>query len=195
MNDKLTKIFTDMFQMPQQRVNEFLANTFVVTYKKNEVISTKNSIFDRLGYIVEGAVRAYCVNEKGEDVSYLLQVDGGYIGDYESYITGKKSELILETLVHTEIVFFEKTKIEELMTKDAFWIGFAKTVSDLVFLDAKQRINGLLFFTPEQRYLNLLTKSPDVIQKIPQKYISSYLGITPQSLSRIRKRITVAVPS
>lgn len=178
-----------MFQMSEQKINEFLANTFVVTYKKNEIISTKNNVFDRLGYIIKGAVRTYYVNDKGEEISYLLHVDGGFIGDYESYIKGKKSDLVIKTLIKTEVLFFEKAKVEELMAKDVFWIGFAKTVSDLVFLDAKQRLNGLLFFTPEQRYLNLLKKSPDIIRKIPQKYISSYLGIKPQSLSRIRKRI------
>ncbi|WP_202985448.1 Crp/Fnr family transcriptional regulator [Mucilaginibacter inviolabilis] len=190
MNASIKENLLEIFQIPEQRLNELLDITYVVTYNRNEVIGTANRIFDRLGYIVDGATRAYYVNEAGEEISYLLQVNGDFLGDYESYITGKKSDLIIETLLKTEVVFFEKAKIEQLISQDVFWLGFAKKISDLVFLDAKQRINDLLFYNPEQRYLNLLKKSPGIIQKIPQKYISSYLGITPQSLSRIRKRIT-----
>lgn len=62
-------------------------------------------------------------------------------------------------------------------------------MTEVSFLEAKRRIDDLLLNTPEQRYLNLLQKAPEVLQKIPQRYISSYLGITPQSLSRIRGRI------
>ncbi len=96
---------------------------------------------------------------------------------------------VIKTLLKTEVLYFDKKDVELLIQKDIFWLGLAKHISDLVFLDAKQRLDELFFYTPEERYLNLLKKSPEILNKIPQKYISSYLGITPQSLSRIRKRI------
>jgi hypothetical protein len=62
------------------------------------MIEPKNGVFDRLGFILNGAVRIYYINEKGEDISYLLQVNNDVIGDYASYITGKKSMAIIQTL-------------------------------------------------------------------------------------------------
>ena len=176
-------------QMPIKRVEELFSICFVVTHEKNELIETKNRVFDKLGYIINGAARIYYVNDKGEEISYLLQVNGDIIGDFASYITDEKSLAKIETLLKSEVLYFEKSKLEELIQKDVFWLGFAKHLSDLAFLSAKRRLDEFYFYTPEQRYLNLLKKSPEIIQKIPQKYISSYLGITPQSLSRIRKRI------
>ncbi|MCR6639687.1 MAG: Crp/Fnr family transcriptional regulator [Sporocytophaga sp.] len=189
MMQSVKEKLVNTLQIPIDRVEELLGICVIVTHEKNEAVETKNGVFDRLGYIINGAARIYYVNEKGEEISYLLQVNEDVIGDYASYLTGEKSQAKIETLLRTEVLYFEKRSIEELITKDVFWLGFAKRISDLAFLSAKQRLDELFFYTPEQRYLNLLKKSPEILDKIPQKYISSYLGITPQSLSRIRKRI------
>ncbi len=189
MNASIRNKLSATLQLPAHRLDELLELCFTVSYLKHDAVRTANRVFDRLGYIIEGAVRTYYINEKGEEISYLLHVNHDFFGDYESYITGNKSEVWIETLWDTEVLFFGRSAIEALIRKDIFWMGFAKRISDLVFLDAKQRINDLLFYNPEQRYRNLLNRSPEIIRKIPQKYISSYLGITPQSLSRIRKRL------
>ncbi|WP_300675190.1 Crp/Fnr family transcriptional regulator [Soonwooa sp.] len=189
MTTVLKEKLAETLQLSLERVDEFLEICYVVNYDKNKMIEPKNDIFARLGFILNGAVRIYYVNEKGEDISYLLQVNNDVIGDYASYITGKKSVALIQTLLKTEVLYFDKKDVEALIQKDIFWLGLAKHMSDLAFLDAKQRLDELFFYTPEERYLNLLKKSPEILNKIPQKYISSYLGITPQSLSRIRKRI------
>ncbi len=189
MTQLLKEKLSNTLQIPLKRIEELLNICYVVMHEKNEMIETKNRVFDKLGYIINGAARIYYVSDNGEEISYLLQVNGDVIGDFASYITGEKSQANIETLLKTEVLYIEKSKLELLMKQDVFWLGFAKHLSDLAFLSAKLRLDELFFYTPEQRYLNLLKKSPEIIQKIPQKYISSYLGITPQSLSRIRKRI------
>lgn len=189
MPQMLKEKLATILQIPIERVEEFLNICFVITHEKNELIEPKNQVFDRLGYIINGAARIYYINDKGEEISYLLQVNGDVIGDFASYITGEKSQAKIETILKTEVLYFEKTKLEQLIKQDIFWLGLSKHLSDLAFLSAKRRLDELFFYTPEERYLNLLNKSPEIIQKIPQKYISTYLGITPQSLSRIRKRI------
>lgn len=176
-------------QIPTERIEELFNACYIHSHKKNEFIVTKNNNHNRLGYIINGAARIFYINEKGEEISYLLQVNNDVIGDYESFITNKPSEAKIETLMKTEVLYFEKNNLDQLVAKDIFWLGFAKYLSDLAFLSAKQRLDEIFFYTPEQRYINLLKKSPEILNKIPQKYISSYLGITPQSLSRIRKRI------
>ena len=189
MTTTLKEKLAETLQLSLERVDEFLEICYVVNYDKNKMIEPKNGVFACLGFILNGAVRIFYINEKGEDISYLLQVNNDVIGDYASYITGKKSVALIQTLLKTEVLYFDKKDVEALIQKDIFWLGLAKHMSDLAFLDAKQRLDELFFYTPEERYLNLLKKSPEILNKIPQKYISSYLGITPQSLSRIRKRI------
>ncbi len=189
MNRLQKESLSRVLQIPVGRVEELLEVSFKIIYSRNEMIDAPRGVFDRLGYIIDGAVRTYHVAEDGHEISYLLQVNGDFLGDYESYITGKPSNLTIEAILKTEVLFFERKGMEELIEKDIFWLHFSKKISDFVFLDAKRRLDDLLFYTPEERYKRLMDKSHELLQKIPQKYISTYLGITPQSLSRIRRRM------
>jgi CRP-like cAMP-binding protein len=185
LKDKLEKLM----DMPQDLIEVFLEKCELVVHQRNEHPFSKDKVYDKLGYILNGAARIYVVNDDGEELSYLLQVNGDIIGDYASYITNENAQFKVEILLPSEVLYFRREQVDELIKKDPYWNHFAKKLSDHAFLSAKQRLEELFFHSPEKRYMNLLQRSPEVIQKIPQKYISSYLGITPQSLSRIRKRI------
>lgn len=117
------------------------------------------------------------------------EMNGDFFGDYESYLTGRRSRFIIEAMMDTEVLLYDKQDLNRLIDSDMFWLRFSRTIPDVCFLEAKRRVEDLLFYGPEERYFRLLNKMPEIVQKIPLKYISSYLGITPQSLSRIRKRI------
>ena len=181
--------FIELTGIEENKILEILSIGEFISYKRNEVLLDNSRACTELGLIMNGAVRTFYRNEDGEEISFLLQIRDNFIGDYESFITGEKSTFIVETLIDSEFFFIPKTKWEKLINSDIYWALFSKKAADMAFMEAKKRIEDLLFYTPEQRYLNLLKQSKEIVQKIPQKYISSYLGITPQSLSRIRKRI------
>jgi CRP-like cAMP-binding protein len=171
------------------RLEELLAIAQPKRCRRGDVVFQRDTVCNYLGYIANGALRTYCVMESGEEISFLLQVNGDFFGDYESYLTGERSGFIIEAMMDTEVLLFDKRDLDRLIDSDVFWLRFSRKIPDVCFLEAKRRIEDLLFFGPEERYFRLLNKMPEIVQKIPLKYISSYLGITPQSLSRIRKRI------
>jgi CRP-like cAMP-binding protein len=189
MKKALIDKLTTQLKMPVYRIEEYLAACTIVQHKRKQIIFPQNSLFDSLGYIIEGGARTYYIDHQGNEISYLLQLNGDAIGDYAKFISGQSSNLHIQFLIDSEVLYIQKNKLEQLIEKDPYWLGFAKYISDMAFLSAKQRLDELFFFNPEERYLNLLNKSPEVIQKIPQKYIASYLGITNPSLSRIKRRI------
>lgn len=183
-------VFLREFNLSEAQCEAFIGCAEYRHYPKHHLLLQDTfKTQDTLGYIINGAIRTYCVNDEGQEISFLLQVNGDFFGDYESYIRQTKSYFILETLLDTDVLLFNKGRIEQLAQSDLFWMEFTRKMADFTFIEAKRRIEDLLLYTPEQRYLKLLKKSQEIIQKIPQKYISTYLGITPQSLSRIRKRI------
>ena len=188
MNEKLQVLATKL-NLSADRLQELMQGSSVVKYKKGSFLMHHGELSHQLGFIIKGALRTFTINQEGEDISFLLQVDGDFFGDYECFLNGKKSNWQLQTTMGTEVVLINKQHLHHLMDKDPFWISFYKQIADVCFLEAKRRIEELLFYTYEQRYLNLITNRPKVIEKIPQKYIASYLGITTQSLSRIRSRI------
>ncbi|AQX05126.1 Crp/Fnr family transcriptional regulator [Elizabethkingia meningoseptica] len=188
MDHKLQVLATKL-NLSTAQLQQLMQGSSVVKYKKGSFLMQNGELAHQLGFIIKGALRTFTINQEGEDISFLLQVDGDFFGDYECFLNGVKSVWELQATATTEVVLIEKQQLYDLMDQDPFWIGFYKQVADICFLEAKRRIEELLFYTYEQRYLNLLTNRPKVIEKIPQKYIASYLGITTQSLSRIKSRI------
>lgn len=186
--DIVEKLSTEL-KIPISRTEEYLDVCTIIHHSRKEILRPENSLFNSLGYIINGAVRTFYIDQQGIEISYLLQLNGDAIGDYANFISGESSNLHIQFLLDSEVLYIHKRRLEQLIDKDPFWMGFAKKISDLAFLSAKQRLDELFFYNPEERYLNLLKKSPKLIQAIPQKYIASYLGITNQSLSRIKNRI------
>ncbi|MDQ1096148.1 CRP-like cAMP-binding protein [Chryseobacterium sp. SORGH_AS909] len=176
--------------MPEEKAMELAAAGAVITLKKSEAWISQGDPADHLALIIQGAMRSYIITEKGEEMNMLLLVSRDFTGDYEGFITSGKAGFHIRALINTELFVISRSAIDALEKADVFWTRFKTTMSDYAFIEAKRRIEDLLLHTPEQRYLNLLGKSREILQKIPQKYISTYLGITPQSLSRIRKRIS-----
>lgn len=189
MKNELIEKLTTELKMPVSRIEEYLAACTIVHHKRKQIIYPQNSLFESLGYIINGGARTYYIDNQGNEISYLLQLNGDAIGDYAKFISGESSNLHIQFLLDSEVLYIHKNKLDKLIEKDPYWLGLAKYISDMAFLSAKKRLDELFFYDPEERYLNLLNKSPEVIQKIPQKYIASYIGITIPSLSRIKKRI------
>lgn len=161
--------------------------------KKNDFVLRENDTCKFIGLLEEGSMRTFYVNEKGEDVSFLFhfnqQIEDIVFTDYEGFLLGTKSKLNIQALENSKVYFIDKDDWNKLFNKNAFWLCFSKKMTEKVYLSAKKRVEDLLYYSPENRYLKLLKENPQIFQKIPQKYIASYLGITPQSLSRIRNRI------
>lgn len=183
--------YARLFGIDDQHWNTVREMLVVKKIKKHEFLLKEGTGCNYLGFVKQGALRTFYVDEKGKDASFLLQIDNDFFGDYESMMLEKPSRLNIQALEDTEVWIWTKEEMEALFKSDIYWMGYGRTVALKVFLDAKRRLEYLFYFTPEQRYIDLLQNRPDIFQVIPQKYISSYLGISAQSLSRIRKRISV----
>lgn len=94
----------------------------------------------------------------------------------------------IKALKDSEIMLLHKDDLQKLYQKEAYWQEFGRKMTEVIYLSAQKRIEELLYYVPERRYYNLLSETPQVFQLIPLKHIASYLGIKPQSLSRIRNR-------
>ena len=187
--EELVTVFSRELQVSPVQAAQLLEMGRLITHAKGTVIHRPGEVFEDLGFLIQGATRTYFKNKDNEDVSYLLNVEGDTYGDYESYVTGKPSTFSIEAVTNVVAIHFSKSQIEQLSNEDNIWLRVARRISDLAFLDAKQRLDDILLLTPEERYLKLVEARPRILQVMPLMYVSSYIGITPQSLSRIRKRI------
>ncbi|WP_158963144.1 Crp/Fnr family transcriptional regulator [Myroides fluvii] len=158
--------------------------------KKGEALLRIGEVCDYVGRVEIGAMRMFYIDAAGSDRSFSFFLAQDIFTNYEGLLTAEASKMEIQALVDTQVVLIRKKDLFHLYESSFYWQRMGRLMSDAIFLSAKERIDFLLFHTPEQRYKQLLANQPRILQEVPQKYIASYIGIQPQSLSRIRKRLS-----
>ncbi|TNE74700.1 Crp/Fnr family transcriptional regulator [bacterium] len=158
-----------------------------VHYKKNEIIKHYNTIETHGYFIVEGSAGLFI----WKDPNFIcldIMTKNDFFGDYMSLITGKAT--LIETMtLEPSTLFRISAKNIELLKETPIGKQLFLLSAEHSFAEKQQQQIDLLLKTAKERYLDLIKNRPDLIQSVHQKHIASYLGITTQSLSRIRKEI------
>jgi CRP-like cAMP-binding protein len=142
-----------------------------------------------IGMVLEGNMRHY-YTRNGEEKTTYFYFENHLISSYFSAITGKHSELTIEALTDSKLLIFPYAHLKSLYDRSPKWERFGRLLAEYLAMGLEERMAGLLMLSPEERYLQLLQGNKQkIIERIPQHYIANYLGITPVSLSRIRKRL------
>lgn len=158
------------------------------SYKNKQTILRVGQIPNIIGFLSTGMIRGYHIDEEGEEKTVFLRPTHTFFSTPETIQGMQPSKYTYEAIGETEVVEFSFAKFEQLTFTNLaiarlFTEGLKETVLTLVF-----RVEMLASMTPEERYDALLKQHPQFFQKAYNKYIANYLGITPNSLSRIIKR-------
>ncbi|WP_196885267.1 Crp/Fnr family transcriptional regulator [Aureivirga sp. CE67] len=143
-----------------------------------------------IAFIKSGSVRSFFMDDQLEETNLLLRSENEFITDYESFIGQTSANLHIQGIDKGEIIFLDYHGLQKLYETSFYWNKFGRIISEQIFLNSKRRTEQMLFMTPKERYLLLMETQPDFFQKYALKHIASYLGIKPQSLSRIRKQLS-----
>ncbi|QDH78488.1 Crp/Fnr family transcriptional regulator [Echinicola soli] len=144
---------------------------------------------DYLSFIQKGVVRYYIPGE--EELTFGFSFAGEFMSAYDAFLTRAKSGYTIETLSETTLWSISHADLQAVYQLSDVGERIGRHAAEGLFLKKAKRELALLKESAEERYLNLFSDRPELIHKIPLKYIASYIGITPQALSRIRRRISL----
>ncbi|MDO6473296.1 Crp/Fnr family transcriptional regulator [Maribacter sp. 1_MG-2023] len=147
------------------------------------------SVCNFIAFIKTGSIRSYHIDDNLIETNLLLKSNNEFITDYESFISLEPSALCIQSIDKGEMILLDRNGLYSLYETSFYWNKFGRIMSEQIFLNSKRRTEQMLFLSPKERYLLLLKNEPNFFQKYALKHIASYLGITPQSLSRIRNQI------
>ncbi|MDA9555095.1 Crp/Fnr family transcriptional regulator [Pelobium sp.] len=158
---------------------------------KNEYFVKTGDICEELGFIFDGSVR-YCNMVDGVEITGYFTFKNNFITALKSYLTHEASLYDIVTLEDTTFVTISKKNIQLLLSNPLMACKmerFGRLISEQYNILFEDRIKSFVLQTPEERYIDLLKSGKEIVKNIPLQYIAQFIGITPVSLSRIRKRI------
>jgi len=171
---------------------EFISSLIVCkTYEKDDYFLRTGEVCREAGFIQKGLVRYYTIKDNGEEITLHFGKENEFTCNYQSFLNHSASQRGIQCLEDCEILVISYDDLQRIYEEVKEGQKFGRLVCEYLYLLTLDQINSMYADGPEKRYLNFVNDYPDLQQRIPQYYISSYVGVKPPSLSRIRKRLSL----
>ncbi|WP_219226383.1 Crp/Fnr family transcriptional regulator [Pedobacter antarcticus] len=154
--------------------------------RKKQYLLQEGDIWKYDAFVVKGCVRNYSVDEKGNEHIIGFSIENWWAGDRESLLSGAPSRFNIDAIEDSAIVLFTHENFELICQEIPPFKDMVNSILQASFIASQNRIQVSLSNTAEEKYLAFLKKYPGFVNRIPQSMIASYLGMTPETLSRIR---------
>lgn len=188
METKLLNYFSRIMPLSEEEAAAIADTMLIQRYKKGTVLLKEGQISTEAYFVLEGCVRQYFLID-GEEKTNNFFTEEQWVISINSFSNRNPSNHYLECCIDSSLVVGNRQKEEDLYRRFPKLETISRKVMEKVFAEQQAIMSSYVTDSPEQRYLKLLTSRPDLFQKIPQYQLASYIGVKPESLSRIRKRI------
>ena len=155
---------------------------------KGDYLFREGEICQFVGFIIKGCFRIFILKDDKE-ITFDFFVENRPLTDYESYFRKQPTQFYFQAIEHSEILILNDACIHLLFEASPNGQRLQRIVVEMLFFRFRDKLLSLYLDTPSERYHKLLQAEPDLLQRIPQYYLASYLGIEPESLSRLKRRI------
>jgi CRP-like cAMP-binding protein len=157
-------------------------------FNKNEIIFTEGNVSDEIYFVTKGCVRLF-YNMDGTDKTAFFYTEGQFICAGESYTFNIPASENYQAVEQTEIFVFTKSKIDVLLKEIPKFEIIARIATENELITCQKVIASFVTKSAEERYIDLLETQGELFHRVPQQYIASFLGVSPETLSRIKTRV------
>ena len=161
----------------------------VRTIARGDYLVKAGQVCRHVSFINKGVGRLFS-NFEGKDISVAFFMSGDYASEYESFLTQSPAAFSIDALTDLEVVDLGFSHMQLLYERYPAYQEFGRKIAELLFIYLNQRNTVLLSLGPEDRYRHMIECQPTLIQHVPQYMLASYMGVTPEHLSRIRKKMS-----
>lgn len=160
-------------------------------FKKGDYLLREGEISKTSYFVEDGLLRQFSVDDKGKEHVIQFAPENWFMANREGECFNLPSSYNIKAIEDTTVFIIEKELIENLSKTNSVFLNFNIELLHKHIASLQKRITQLQSKTAKERYLDFIKTYPDVLMRVPQTYVASYLGITPESLSRVRKEISI----
>jgi len=189
MFDLFIQNISQTIDLSDADIEVFRANLLSKKLKKRQFFVQEGNNSSYTAYVTQGCLRTYTIDSYGVEHVFQFAIEGWWVSDMYSFLTGEPAQYNIEALEDCELLLMDKEGSENIMNLVPKFERFMRLLLEKNYVATQRRVNALLGNSAEQRYLTFIKTYPKIVQRVPQHMIASYLGITPETLSRIRKQL------
>jgi CRP/FNR family cyclic AMP-dependent transcriptional regulator len=190
MYSKINEFVSKRVALTKSEYDYFNDKLQYKTFKKKEIILEPGVVCNFEGYVLKGLFRMYCINESGNETDLLFASEDWWIGDLISFSQRIPSKLYIQALEDSEVLLISYENKELLFNKIPALERLFRLMVQKAFETMMNRLLATISETAESRYLQFIKRYPSIPLRVPQHMIASYLGITPEFLSKTRAKLS-----
>lgn len=183
------RFFTSNLDVPQAKINSLLNQCERISVKKNYILLNQGDYCKHSFFVENGLFRQYALTENGKEHILSFAPENWLVTDRDSVYFNQPSRYSIQALEDSLVVLIDENFMTQISTLIPGFNEFNNRLLHNHIRHLQERIGMLLSATAEERYLNFVEMYPAILSRVPQTMVASYLGITPESLSRVRKEI------
>ena len=189
MYDLYFEQFNKKVALTQEEVAIIKGHLSVKKLRKKQYLLQEGDVCKTIAFVEKGALRCYTVDDNGVEHIVQFAIEGWFISDLYSFLTGEPSTYNIDAIEDAELVIINKTAQEHLLSQCPKYETFTRELITGAYVALQKRLNSIISFNLEERYEAFIKQYPLIAQRVPQHMIASYMGLTPETLSRVRRRI------
>ena len=189
MYELFLKSVSDKVNLTEQEKEALKSFLIPKKLRKNQYLLQEGDDCKYVAFVEKGSLRQYSLDEDGSVHIVQFAIEGWTIGDLYSFLTGEKSIYNIDALEDSELILIDRRSHETLLKQLPKYETYTRLQITGAYIAMQKRITSIFGMSVEDRYKAFTELYPDIIKRVPQHMIASYLGLQPETLSRIRKKI------
>jgi CRP-like cAMP-binding protein len=192
MFEKLIECIREKVELSEEGI-DILKRFFIPKkVRKRQYILNAGDVCQYITFVDKGMLRSFTVDAEGTEYVVQFAIEGWWICDVGSFVSGKEALYNIEALEDCELLHLSKSKMDELVKQVPVMERFFRLLMQNNIVALQRRVVAYMSLSAEEKYLKLMEVAPDIMQRASQQHIASYLSITPETLSRVRKKVAEA---
>lgn len=185
---KIIAFYNSVVPLTKEEEEILISKLEVLHFDKKSLIIEKDATSNYVYFVNKGILRSYYLKE-GEEVTTQFYFPNSYCASYSSFLTRTKGRLNVDCLEDVELLALSFENVQHLYKTYPTFNTFGRRVSEFLYIEFYERFSSFMLDDAKSRYLDLMMKRPEVLKTVPNYMIASYIGITPESLSRLKRQI------